>query len=36
MVQSGNPVWDVVDVTHEFLYNGIKNNLFREAGPQQD
>lgn len=30
MVQSGNPVWDVVDVTHEFLYNGIKNNLFEK------
>ena len=30
MVQSGNPVWDMVDVTHEFLYNGIKNDLFEK------
>lgn len=30
MVEAGDPVWDVVDVTHEFLYNGIKNNLFEK------
>jgi len=30
MVESGESVWDVADVTHEFLYNGIKNNLFEK------
>jgi len=30
MVEAGDSVWDVVDVTHEFLYNGIKNNLFEK------
>lgn len=30
MVEGGQPVWDVVDVTHEFLFNGISNNLFEK------
>jgi putative spermidine/putrescine transport system substrate-binding protein len=30
MVQSGQPVWDVVDVTIEFLYNGAKDGLFEK------
>lgn len=30
MVEAGDPVWDVVDVTHEFLFNGIQNNLFEK------
>lgn len=28
MVEGGNPDWNVVDVTIEFLYNGVKNDLF--------
>jgi putative spermidine/putrescine transport system substrate-binding protein len=30
MVQSGEPVWDVVDVTIEFLYNAAKDGLFEK------
>lgn len=30
MVESGDSVWDVGDITHEFLFNGIKNNLFEK------
>lgn len=30
MVGAGEPVWDVVDVTHGFLYNGIKADLFEK------
>ena len=30
MVEAGEPVWDVCDITHEFLFNGIKNNLFEK------
>jgi putative spermidine/putrescine transport system substrate-binding protein len=30
MVQSGQPVWDVADVTIEFLYNGAKDGLFEK------
>src|SRR5262245_51026426 len=33
MVEAGESVWDVADVTHEFLYNGIKNNLFEKLDP---
>jgi putative spermidine/putrescine transport system substrate-binding protein len=31
MVESGQPVWDVVDVTIEFLYNGAKDGLFEKV-----
>lgn|SRR5690606_35661357 len=30
MVESGEPVWDVVDVTIEFLYNGVTSDLFEK------
>ncbi|MGF7159245.1 putative spermidine/putrescine transport system substrate-binding protein [Rhodoligotrophos appendicifer] len=30
MVEAGDSVWDVVDVTHEFLYSGIKSGLFEK------
>lgn len=30
MVQGGDPVWDVVDVTIEMLYNGAKDGMFEK------
>ncbi len=34
MVQSGHPVWDVADVTIEFLYTAAKDNLFEKVDPK--
>jgi putative spermidine/putrescine transport system substrate-binding protein len=33
MVQSGKPVWDVVDVNVEFLYTAAKDGLFEKIDP---
>lgn len=30
MVESGQPIWDVVDVTIDFLYNSVKQNMFEK------
>jgi putative spermidine/putrescine transport system substrate-binding protein len=30
MVEAGEPVWDVVDVTIEFLHNGVTDDLFEK------
>jgi putative spermidine/putrescine transport system substrate-binding protein len=34
MVQNGEPAWDVVDVTIEFLYTAAKDGLFEKIDPQ--
>src|SRR6185437_9602040 len=34
MVQSGHPVWDVVDITIEFLYTAAKDGLFEKIDPK--
>jgi len=34
MVGSGQPIWDVADVTIEFLYNGAKDGLFEKIDKQ--
>jgi putative spermidine/putrescine transport system substrate-binding protein len=34
MVQGGHPVWDVVDVTIEFLYTAAKDGLFEKIDPK--
>jgi putative spermidine/putrescine transport system substrate-binding protein len=33
MVQSGQPVWDLVDITIEFLYTASKDGLFEKIDP---
>jgi putative spermidine/putrescine transport system substrate-binding protein len=33
MIQSGHPVWEVVDITIEFLYAGAKEGLFEKIDP---
>ncbi len=33
MVQSGQPTWDVVDITIEFLYTAAKDGLFEKIDP---
>jgi len=33
MVQSGHPVWDVADITIEFLYTAAKDGLFEKIDP---
>ena len=30
MIEGGQPVWDVVDVTHDSIYNYIKNNMLEK------
>jgi putative spermidine/putrescine transport system substrate-binding protein len=34
MVQSGHPVWDVADITIEFLYTAAKDGLFEKIDPK--
>jgi putative spermidine/putrescine transport system substrate-binding protein len=34
MVQSGHPVWDVADITIEFLYTASKDGLFEKIDPK--
>lgn len=33
MIQAGQPVWDVVDITIEFLYTAAKEGLFEKIDP---
>ena len=33
MIQAGQPVWDVVDITIEFLYTAAKDGLFEKIDP---
>jgi len=33
MIQSGQPLWDVVDITIEFLYTAAKDGLFEKIDP---
>ena len=33
MIQGGQPVWDVVDITIEFLYSAAKDGLFEKIDP---
>jgi putative spermidine/putrescine transport system substrate-binding protein len=35
MVQSGHPVWDVTDVTVEFLYSAARDGLFERIDPNR-